>query len=247
MTVTMNCEQCEKPITRSPSGFKGSKHCFCNNQCRGKWRSENWAGENSPFYDRTTVYCDQCDSAITRAASHLKDKNRHFCNRKCFGRWMSARRGENHPLYNRITVPCDCCGILIEKFPSQLKTNAYHFCNSRCFGDWRIENWTGENNPLFRGGIPHYYGPNWYNQRKCARKRDDHTCQKCGKSEQDNGRALDVHHIIPFCEFDYAVGENENYKQANELSNLISLCMSCHQRVERGIISVQLPLSISSA
>ena len=105
----------------------------------------------------------------------------------------------------------------------------------------------GENSARWRGGREPYYGKNWRRQQRRARKRDGYTCQKCGKSEQDNGRALDMHHIIPFCEFDYVVGENDNYKQANKLTNLISLCMSCHQRVERGNISVQLPLSISSA
>jgi predicted HNH restriction endonuclease len=38
---------------------------------------------------------------------------------------------------------------------------------------------------------------------------------------------LDVHHILPIRYF-----EEENYKEANKLSNLISLCEVCHTTAE---------------
>jgi 5-methylcytosine-specific restriction endonuclease McrA len=76
---------------------------------------------------------------------------------------------------------------------------------------------TGPKNPFWRGGYEPYYGPNWFEQREKALKRDNYTCQKCG------ARGDDVHHIIPFRKFGLA-----NYLKANELSNLITLCKSCH-------------------
>ncbi len=94
---------------------------------------------------------------------------------------------------------------------------------------------SGENNYNWKGGRIEYYGPNWYRQRRKARKRDGFTCHHCGKSEQENERALDVHHIQPFRTFNYVTGENDNYKEANKLSNLISLCRSCHIREEHSI------------
>jgi 5-methylcytosine-specific restriction endonuclease McrA len=65
-----------------------------------------------------------------------------------------------------------------------------------------------------------------------TRKRDGYRCQHCGKTQKQNGRSLDVHHIRPFRLFD-------NYTDANELDNLISLCMSCHGKAEHGVITIQ--------
>jgi DEAD/DEAH box helicase domain-containing protein len=43
-----------------------------------------------------------------------------------------------------------------------------------------------------------------------------------------------VHHIRPFREFNYIPGQNENYQEANQLDNLITLCPSCHRQAEAG-------------
>ncbi len=86
---------------------------------------------------------------------------------------------------------------------------------------------------LFAAGVllrPNDYGPNWAAQRRKALERDDFRCQVCGASGGD----LHVHHIRPFRDFDYVRGENENYRYANEIDNLVTLCPSCHQRAEEG-------------
>ena len=47
------------------------------------------------------------------------------------------------------------------------------------------------------------------------RKRDGYICQICSKTQKQNNRSLDVHHI--------------DYDKKNCLEgNLISLCISCH-------------------
>ncbi len=78
------------------------------------------------------------------------------------------------------------------------------------------------------------YGPNWSEMRLRARERDRFTCQHCGVHEGQTGREHDVHHRIPFRHFGYRPGENEAYLQANDLSNLVTLCRSCHARVDHG-------------
>lgn len=50
-------------------------------------------------------------------------------------------------------------------------------------------------------------------------------CQKCGMTEKDNGRRLDVNHIIPFHQW-------ANKSKANQQSNLEALCRSCHMITE---------------
>ncbi len=74
-------------------------------------------------------------------------------------------------------------------------------------------------------------GPNWEQQRNLARARDEYRCRHCGVPERPD-RAHDVHHIEPFRTFGYKRGRNENYEAANRLENLVTLCRSCHHRVE---------------
>ncbi len=74
-------------------------------------------------------------------------------------------------------------------------------------------------------------GPNWDEQRGRARARDGYRCRHCGVGERE-GRAHDVHHIQPFRTFGYARGDNDRYLEANRLENLVTLCRSCHRRVE---------------
>jgi hypothetical protein len=49
------------------------------------------------------------------------------------------------------------------------------------------------------------------------RLRDKYQCRECGCSQVENGKQLDVHHI------DY-------HKKNCVMTNLISLCMSCHRK-----------------
>jgi DEAD/DEAH box helicase domain-containing protein len=79
---------------------------------------------------------------------------------------------------------------------------------------------------------PNDYGPNWEAQRNAARARDGFRCQQCNAAEPSGGPQHHVHHLRPFREFGYIRGQNENYKEANDLGNLITLCSSCHRRVE---------------
>jgi DEAD/DEAH box helicase domain-containing protein len=74
-------------------------------------------------------------------------------------------------------------------------------------------------------------GPNWEQQRNRARARDGYRCRHCSVAERPN-RAHDVHHIEPFRTFGYVRGENDRYLEANRLENLVTLCRSCHRRVE---------------
>jgi DEAD/DEAH box helicase domain-containing protein len=70
---------------------------------------------------------------------------------------------------------------------------------------------------------PNNYGPNWEAQRNAARARDEYRCQVCGVPE--TGSQHDVHHRIPFRAF-------ESYHDANQLTNLTTLCSRCHHRAE---------------
>ncbi|MCB0183456.1 MAG: HNH endonuclease, partial [Caldilineaceae bacterium] len=78
------------------------------------------------------------------------------------------------------------------------------------------------------------YGLNWQAQRQRVRARDGYRCTQCGRPEA-SGRQHDVHHLTPFRTFGYVAGLNENYRQANELGNLVLVCRTCHRRLEAGV------------
>jgi DEAD/DEAH box helicase domain-containing protein len=82
------------------------------------------------------------------------------------------------------------------------------------------------------------YGPAalWQRRRDEARARDGYRCRSCQAPERPN-RQHDVHHIQPLRLFLAEAKRNQVdpstvYPQAHALSNLITLCSSCHHRAE---------------
>lgn len=78
---------------------------------------------------------------------------------------------------------------------------------------------------------PNDYGPSWPSARQAARARDGYCCRQCGARERE-GLEHSVHHLRPFREYGYRPRENHNDRQANQLENLVTLCRTCHHRVE---------------
>ena len=69
-------------------------------------------------------------------------------------------------------------------------------------------------------------------KRQRVRVRDGFACRRCGTPEESR-RQHDVHHRVPFRTFGYVPGINEHYLEANRLDNLMLVCRTCHQRLER--------------
>lgn len=81
----------------------------------------------------------------------------------------------------------------------------------------------GENHPNWQGGITKLpYSQDWTSSlRESIRNRDGYKCQLCFIEQCNLDEQLNVHHI------DYD-------KQNSDLSNLISLCRSCHTKTSNG-------------
>lgn len=68
------------------------------------------------------------------------------------------------------------------------------------------------------------YPPDWDARRKRVYRRDDYTCQNCGRKSgphatNGNGVRLHAHHVVP-----------KSKGGSNGLDNLVTLCESCHNR-----------------
>lgn len=87
----------------------------------------------------------------------------------------------------------------------------------------RSKTLTGEGHPRWLGGISKFPYPFDFNYelKELIRKRDNHTCQLCNKTKEEEGRSLCVHHI------DYI-------KEHCDPENLITLCKSCNGKVNSG-------------
>lgn len=234
MPVIVTCHQCGKPIKKSPSHIKTSAtgYFFCSTPCLKAWQASK----------TVLVKCGQCGKEFKRHKNHADRQMLHFCDNKCRGAWVGkTHMGENHPRWNSVLlVNCDQCGSSFrQRSITRLKRNEHNFCSMECSAQWSSEHKTGENNHNWKGGPNDYYGPNWDRQARATRKRDGCKCRHCGMNQKKTKRAFDVHHIVPFRHFGYIRGENDNYKQANDLTNLISLCQQCHAKAEAGQIPIQ--------
>jgi len=231
--IKVECDYCHKVIIRKPSETN-QEHSFCSRECHALWTSKNKRAANHFAYSKVEVKCDYCHKPIELIPFRLKTSNLHFCSYNCSAKWRSENiSGQNHPLYTKITVQCAYCGASIERRPSDMKKRKQFFCDLSCRGSWLAQYVNGANHPNWKGGSIQYRGPNWRKQSKATRQRDGYQCMICGSSGN-----LHAHHIVPFRSFGYIVGENDNYKQANELTNLITLCEPCHIRVEAGSLSI---------
>jgi len=167
--------------------------------------------------------------------SQCLDGKKHFCNMTCMGQWQSKHRvGKDNPTYNSVDCVCDICGKAFTRTPFHIANGEGKFCSNKCRAAWMSQNMSGPNSPYWQGGEADYRGANWEKQRKEARKRDRYRCQKCGIHEKKLRRHLDVHHLIPFRSFGV-----DRYEEANQLTNLVCMCRSCHITTEKGNIPVQ--------
>lgn len=131
----------------------------------------------------------------------------------------------------KLKVECRNCGSKIERYPYEVDDVSYgSFCDLECYGEWLSNNVTADRHHQWEGGKLQY-GSGWWQTRQAALERDDYQCQHCGASSDEIGRNPDVHHIVPVRNF-------EHPESAHTLDNVISLCRSCHRRVEEGSISL---------
>ena len=133
--------------------------------------------------------------------------------------------GKGNPNWHggKIKVSCIICGKDIFKDKNETIDKKFYICSKKCRSEYCLKYFKGEGNPSWLGGLSHEEYPWYFNKelKEKIRKRDNHTCQKCGISEEkyyeSRKKCLDVHHI------DYIKNN------CNEV-NLITLCGRCNTK-----------------
>jgi transposase len=202
------------------NGFYRKSHTKKTKEYISKINKGRCAGEKNPFYGKKHT---------KETIEILREKNKKYAKehpekvvhglKKYIGKC-----GNEAPHWQggKIKLICDNCGKKFEKWPKDAKRiKKYNYCSKTCQDKGQV----GERTSAWKGGSIDSYGIGWKKQRRKAIERDEHICQMCGKPE--NGRGHDVHHLVPFQEFGI-----ENYKIANQLENLITLCHPCHCHME---------------
>lgn len=107
--------------------------------------------------------------------------------------------------YNKIELKCEFCGNLF-KVPPSRKDTAKH-CSRKCHNtaNSRLHDISMENNPMWKGGIQIY------------RRYKKSACERC-----NSVKYLIVHHI-------------DRNRYNNVISNLETLCRSCHAKEHNAI------------
>ena len=173
---------------------------------------------------KVKVVCASCGRVFEKCSCRVKERKNHFCSHKCHSWWDSLERiieeKYNAPLKELLYVYYWGKNMRLEQMADVLETNAATL--SKYMKRYGIALKPRQPPPDIL-----YRGRSWIKQRERARKRDNYSCQKCGIKESKLNRELLVHHIIPLREF-----KPREYKEAHNLSNLITLCIVCHKKME---------------
>jgi 5-methylcytosine-specific restriction endonuclease McrA len=135
------------------------------------------------------------------------------------------KSGEEHPNWKtKLIFACKMCGneFKLPEWRTKGKERTNDFCSIKCRSEYKAKYLSGANAPDYVGGIKTYRGKGWIEARSSIVDLQNGNCAICGKHI---GSKLSVHHIRPFREFN-------SVAEANELSNLVGLCQSCHMHVE---------------
>src|SRR3990167_1885256 len=158
---------------------------------------------------RATRICLTCHNFFDVILARMNAK---YCSLRC--KHQSQRK--------RLTKVCVVCGDVFEIRPSENKK--FSSCSKETC---RKLNAFGKSNPNYRNGKylePFVRGRKHKEWRGHVYKRDNYTCQMCGKKGGD----LNADHIKPWAYFP---------ELRYELSNGRTLCVFCHRKTYKDVFT----------
>jgi len=193
-------------------------------QC-GKRTADHRLNEKIVFVNTN---CGICDKPVQKRTG---DYNRDI---RQFGQVFCSRQCAMVATGKTIILKCSQCDKSFTRKMSEYKlyneSGKFVFCSRKCQDgniDYILR--AEKHYNYINGESTNNRGVGWRSLRELIRNRDNRTCQKCGITEDELGKKLDVHHIVPYRCFD-------DYKEANKQENLISYCPVCHHVVEQTLV-----------
>jgi 5-methylcytosine-specific restriction endonuclease McrA len=230
------CEECGTHFWVTPWDLANRPARWCSRRCADIGRK---AGAQ-----RTCLTCGT--TFYVYPSSVRRGRRNDFCSHACKGAGISAttkgrerapehsaaisraKKGKSNGklLKEPVQVQCEQCGRVWEWAGRETnRAKRTRFCSTGCAYEYFRER--PEATGQYIGGRCFTYGPNWKDQARRARERDEHTCQECGKVQMRP--RLHVHHVTARRHF------NGDWRRANDLHNLVTLCTSCHTTREAAL------------
>lgn len=222
--LVRSCDRCGAKVIagkRTTRRCNTCQHTYCSRECYDAARTAIREARKRP--------CDHCGKPYI--APNTGKSRIRFCSAECRFIGLKAE-----------PITCIQCGVWVT--PVRLNKATGRFvsqCNRKvCSDECKRERFRtnperkakisaafkGEKHPNWQGGRPpQLHRSTWDRIADAIRDRDGHKCQRCGKGEAENGRTMDVHHIVPR-------RECLSLDIANHPDNLTTLCQACHMWVE---------------
>lgn len=223
-TKQVECGFCGAKLIRKSAPSVKSRVHFCDLKCKAQKQREakpvsrEWLVEH---YIDKKLDCTQIAHMVKRDPKSvwnwLKDfgiptrpRGNPFCQQRFKKGMTSPFKGKKHTdeFKRRASERCKAEGRMPYKAengpPMRGKKGA------------ETSNWKGGHTPERQA---FYSSPEWKSASREVKRRDNQTCQRCGKVKLKGSREpFDIHHIVPFaCVELRAV-----------VSNLVYLCEPCH-------------------
>ena len=191
------CPICKKVFYVKPNRIKKSGGKYCSRKCMGIATTT-----------KVERVCKICGKVFYVVPSKIKDGGGIYCSKECY------YIGRNTQVEN----VCPVCGKVFYVKPSKIKYGNGIYCSNKCKGMSR----TGERSPQWKGGISFEPYCILFNKEFKERVRAfwGNKCPICGKTVEENGRSMCIHHV--------------NYDKktcCNDSERLfVPLCLSCHSK-----------------
>lgn len=227
------CTNCGKEVigikTQKRNGERADNK-FCNRECYNDYRTK--------LQQEVIGQCQNCGGDLL-FGKHQKTAK--FCCWDCRTEYKRPK-----------PTNCISCGVLFTGIAAHKKKDGSYrisgctskkTCSDECLNEFyrtdeaRKEKiskaFTGSNHPNWLGGISHsstnFRGSDWQKIRRQVLERDDYKCCHCGIDRESHYERYKcdfaINHIIPF-------HQSGNTVKANKLSNLETLCKSCHTKAD---------------
>jgi hypothetical protein len=224
------CRSCGKQVSKHIAGKRSDTAQFCTLSCWKAFQRQNKPVDRDWLHQKYIVEGLDCPSIATLLECDPKTvwKYLHDCG------IPTRPRGSNDKVYFKKGQSNGFNGSMLSE-ESRQKIAAAHKRNGHVpylkdGKPWMLGR-RGAEVASWKGGVTPqrnacYSTPEWKAAVKAVWRRDNATCQRCGKHHNTaaNRGTFDIHHIIGFevVELRCAVG------------NLVLLCESCHYWVHSG-------------
>lgn len=235
---------------RTQTSIADNENHFCGSGCYGKWRSEELTGENHPSYDGSQEWRKKAvleELYLDKGLSTYDIADRLGCSYQTVHDWLvyhGIPTRDSPTQRNKKYMPSK--EVLEQQYSDGdpiLEIAERHGTHFETVRRWLIRygierrppantltgedsyNWVPDGEKIGR----REYDPLWRKRRIEAIELDGEECARCGMSREahreEMGRDITVHHIRKARLFD-------DLEEAHALSNLITLCLSCHASID---------------